>query len=162
MDTEFERVREPLQVICSFVAGAPGHASLQYRIENTSGMILHIFNSPRMPYILLQADGSLLVLHGVHAPDPNLDYYAIEIPITQPIQPGEMVEHQVSLVPLYLKNHYEEQRLPTELHGTVTVHCHVGWGETPILASERHKLSIHMLLVWQHIAKAEAIEVRLP
>jgi hypothetical protein len=162
MDTAFDQDTQPLQVTCTGVAQAEGDALLQYRIENTSGMTLHIFNSPRMPYILLQEDGSLLVLQGVHAPDPDLDYCMIEIPITRPIQAGEVATQQVNLVPLYLKNHYEEERLPTEFHGTVTVYCHVGWGETPILASERHKLSINSLLAWQHIAKAAAIEVRLP
>ena len=73
-----------------------------------------------------------------------------------------MVSYEVSLIPLYLKDHYQAQRKPTELHGSLTVHCQVGWGETPILASERQKMSINTLLNWQHIIEAEAIEVNLP
>ena len=162
MATEFNPMTDSLQVSCSCIAEAPGAISIRYRIENSSMMTLYTFDSPRMPYILLQADGSLLVLHGVNPPDPDLDYYMIEIPITRPIQPGEAVDRQVSLTPLYLSDHYETQRTPTELHGAVKVHCHVGWGETPILASERHTLSITMVLAWQHIAQAEAIQIDLP
>ncbi len=153
---------EHLQVKCSFVADALGAALLRYRIKNTAVVTLHLFDSPRMPYLLLQADGSLLVLHGVNPPDPEREYFLIEIPITQPILPGEVIEHHVSLAPLVLKDHYKTQRTPPELHGRVKVHCQVGWGETPILASERHKISISMLLAWQHLVEAKVIQVDLP
>ena len=161
MATESKQA-EPLQVTCSFMAETPGTALVRYRIENTSTATLHLFDSSRMPYLLLQADGSLLVLHGVNPPDPDLEYYLIEIPITRPIRPGEVVEHQVSLNPLILKDHYETQRSPTELHGVVKVHCQVGWGEKPVLASERHRWSISMLMAWQHLAQAGVIEIKLP
>jgi hypothetical protein len=162
MTTELNPIAEPLKVICLITAETPGHTSLYYQIKNVSTALVHVFDSPRMPYIFIQEDGSLLVLHGVHPPDPDLDYYGIEIPITRPLPPGEVMECKVSLTPLYLKNHYEEEREPADLHGQVIVHCNVGWGERPILISERHTLSIEMLLAWQHIAHAEAVRVYLP
>lgn len=153
---------QPIQVVCSSILNEEGQPSVRYQIENISDSTIHIFDSPRMPYLLQQEDGSLIVLHGVNPPDPDIDYYGIEIPITQPVEPGEVVSYEVSLQPLYLKDHYETQREPTELHGSVTVHCQVGWGGTPILASERHKKSINFLLDWQNITEAEPTEVNLP
>lgn len=153
---------EPIQVVCSSIINDEGQPSVRYQIKNVSNSTIHIFDSQRMPYLLLQEDETLVVLHGVNSPDPNIDYYAIEIPITKPVEPGEVVNHEVSLMPLYLKDHYETQRNPTELHGSVTVRCQVGWGETPILASERHTKSINSLLEWQHITEAEPIEIKLP
>ena len=153
---------EPIQVICSSITNDAGQPSVRYQIENISDSTIYIFDSPRMPYVLLQEDGWLVVLHGVNPPDPEIDYYGIEIPTTKPVEPGEIVSYEVNFVPLYLKDHYETQRTPTELHGSVTVRCQVGWGETPILASERHKISINSLLEWQHITEGEPIEVNLP
>ncbi|MBE9129620.1 MULTISPECIES: hypothetical protein [unclassified Coleofasciculus] len=153
---------EPIQVVCSSITNDEGQRSVAYQIENVSDSTIHIFDSQRMPYLLQQDDETLVVLHGVNSPDPDKDYYAIEIPITKPVEPGEVVNYEVSLMPLYLKDHYETQRNPTELQGSVTVRCQVGWGETPILASERHTKSINSLLEWQHITEAEPIEVKLP
>ena len=152
----------PLQVSCSSIINDSGQASVRYQIKNVADSTIHIFDSPRMPYLLLQEDKSLLVLHGVNPPDPDIDYYMIEIPITRPVKPGEVVSYEVSLVPLYLRDHYQKQSKPTELHGSLTIHCQVGWGETPILESERHTKSINTLLDWQHMTKAEAIQVNLP
>jgi len=152
----------PLQVSCSSIINDSGQASVRYQIKNVADSTIHIFDSPRMPYLLLQEDKSLLVLHGVNPPDPDIDYYMIEIPITRPVKPGEVVSYEVSLVPLYLRDHYQKQSKPTELHGSLTIHCQVGWGETPILESERHTKSINTLLDWQHMTKAEPIQVNLP
>ncbi|HAG85148.1 MAG TPA: hypothetical protein DCL61_29365 [Cyanobacteria bacterium UBA12227] len=153
---------EPLQVSCSSIINSSQEPSVRYQIKNIANSTIHIFDSPKMPYRILQEDGSLLLLQGVNAPDPYRFYYGIEIPTTRSIEPGEVVSYEVSLVPLYLKDHYETQRTPTELHGSLIVRCQVGWGETPILASERHKKSINSLLEWQHITEAEPIEVTLP
>lgn len=153
---------KPLEISCSSMINDVGQPLVRYQLKNISETTIHIFDSPRMPYLLRQEDGSLLVLQGVNPPDPDIDYYAIEIPVTRPVQPGEVVIYEVSLMPLYLKDHYETQRTPTELNGFVTVRCQVGWGERPILASERHKMSINSLLEWQHITEAEPIEVTFP
>ncbi|WP_157162519.1 hypothetical protein [Cylindrospermum stagnale] len=127
-----------------------------------SNATIHVFDSQRMPYLILQDDGSLLVLHGVNPPDSEVDYYGIEIPITRSVEPGEVVSYQVKLTPLYLVDHYERHRTPTDLHGVVVVHCLLGWGETPILVSERQKKSVNFLLNWQHLVNADPIQVNLP
>ena len=63
-------------------------ASLHVRIENDSDATVHIFDSARMPYFILD-DADLLVLFGVNAPDPEVDYFMVEIPTTRPLDPGE-------------------------------------------------------------------------
>ena len=74
---------------------------------------------------------------------------------------GETIEHDVSLDPLFLRDHYETETQPTTLSGTVTVRCEVGWGETPIEASERHLYSIESVLAWQKLASAPPGQVEL-
>ena len=86
--------------------------SVRFRVTNTSSATVHVFASARMPYLLLEADGSLLVLHGVNSPDPNIDYAVIEVPTTQPLEPGQSVAGEVALHPLVLADHYEKQLEP--------------------------------------------------
>lgn len=161
--TQSVLINQPLQVFCSSAQDPNGDIILHYKIKNiTNATTVHIFDSNRMPYLILQDDGSLLVLHGVNPPDPERDYYAIEIPITRPVAPGEEVGYQVKLTPLYLSDHYGKHRTPTDLHGSIKVQCQIGWGETPILASERHKKSINFLLDWQRLVDAEPIQVNFP
>jgi hypothetical protein len=136
-----------------------GHASegtLRFHLyaENISADTLYIFDSARMPYLILEADGSLFVLHGVNAPDPDIDYPLIEIPVTQALAPGGKWEATVALVPLMLADHYAQERKATVLQGHVQLHAHVAWGRTPILPDDRHRLSIQALLDWQQWAMA--------
>lgn len=158
---------DPIQVVCTPTTHDEGEVVVQVQIKNTSDATLHIFDSARMPYVLLQKDGALLILYGANPPDPNIDYFMIEIPITKPLAPGAVIEDEVSLTPLYLGHHYGLDRhrsRPTVKHGTTTVYCEVGWGETPILShkEEKNVRNITQLLEWQHSTQAEAIQVELP
>ena len=158
---------DPIQVTCSSTTRAEGEVVVQVQIKNVSDTTLHLFDGARMPYVLLQDDESLLVLYGVNPPDPNTEYFAIEIPITKPLEPGAAIEDEVSLTPLYLGHHYGLHRMrsrPTTKHGTTIVHCEIGWGETPILPrkEEKNVRNIIQLLEWQQLTQAEAIQVELP
>ena len=82
------------------------------RIENRSDRAVHVLDGDRMPYLIAD-DGGLLVLYGVTPPDPEVDYYGVEIPTTRPLEPGAAIEHEVGLSPLYLSDHYETRREPT-------------------------------------------------
>lgn len=135
---------------------ATGPARLQVRIENDGDATVHLLDGERMPYLIRDDDG-LLVLFGVNPPDPEVDYYGIEIPTTRPLEPGETLEHDVSLDPLILGDHYETQREPTPLPRPITVRCEVGYGDTPILGSERHLYSIESVIAWQKLAAATPI-----
>lgn len=132
--------------------------SLHVRIENDSEATAHVFDSERMPYLIRDDDG-LLVLFGVNPPDPDLDYFFIEIPVTRPLEAGEAAEHEVALDPLMLGDHYSTDREPTPLERPVTVRCEVGWGTTPIVEGEQHLFSIQALLAWQQHTSAEPIEL---
>lgn len=136
-----------------------GSLRLQLDVENTASDTLHIFDSARMPYLLLQEDGSLLVLHGVHAPDPDIDYPLIEIPVTQALAPGIRWETSVALAPLILADHYQKSGTVAVLKGAVTVHFHLAWGRTPIRPADRVRTSITALLAWQNWAAAEPLTV---
>ena len=131
-------------------------ASLHVRIENDSDATVHIFDSARMPYFILD-DADLLVLFGINAPDPEVDYFMIEIPTTRPVDPGEVVEHDLALDAVTLGDHYETDRETTALEPPLTVRCEVGWGTTPIVESERHLYSIETVLAWQQLTSAEPV-----
>ena len=135
-----------------------GRARLRVRIENRSDRTVHVFDSERMPYFI-RDDAGLLVLYGVNPPDPDVDYYSVEIPITRPLEPGATIEHDVSFDPLFLRDHYETETSPTSLSGTVSVRCEVGWGETPIELAERHLYSIESVIAWQRLAAAPAVQI---
>jgi hypothetical protein len=137
-----------------------GPARIQVRIENRSERTVHVLAGERMPYLIAGADG-LLVLFGVNPPDPDVDYYGVEIPTTRPLEAGAAIEHEVALRPLYLRDHYEAEREPSPMTGTVTVRCEVGWGDTPIEPAERHLFSIESVLAWQRLAASEPVQVEL-
>lgn len=146
-----------VQVTCEPAGRA--RVRVRVRVVNGSDLEVHLFDSPRMPYLIREEDGTLLVLYGVNPPDPELDYFGIEIPLTKPLPAGESVEYEVRLSPLNLHDHYEADREATELHGTLTVRCEVGWTERPITAEERQRWSITTLLEAQHLARSEAVQV---
>ena len=156
---------DPLRVRCAPLTEGSALA-VRVVIENVSDGTLHIFDSPRMPY-LLEEDGDLEIFYGVNPPDPNVEYFAIEIPPTQALPPGEWVEDTVSLTPLRLGDHYSlprERNPVVTRHGTVTVRCEVGWGETPILPApeEQDVRNITQLIEWQQFSRAEPVQVQFP
>ncbi len=158
---------KPLRVRCMPSTGDAGEITVHVSIENVSDDTLYLFDSPRMPYLLEEEDGDLVILYGVNPPDPNLDYYMIEIPPTQALPPGEWMEDEIRLTPLRLGDHYSlprERNSPVSRHGAVTVRCEVGWGKTPILPApeEQDVHNINDLLAWQELSRAEPIQVKFP
>lgn len=154
------------RVRCTPSTGDDSEITVRVVIENVSEATLHIFDSWRMPYLLEEGD-DLLILYGANRPDPNMDYFAIEIPATKALPPGERVEDEVSLTPLRLGDHYglpRERNSAVTRHGAVTVHCAVGWGSTPILtpSEEEHVRNIADLLAWQQLSRAAPVEVQFP
>lgn len=157
---------KPLRVSCTPATGAAGEIMVRVVIENVSDDTLHIFDSWRMPY-LLEENGDLLILYGVNPPDPNTDYYMIEIPPTRALPPGERIELEVSLTPLRLGHYYSlprERNSAVTRHGTVTVQCAVGWGVTPILPApeEQQVHNINQLIAWQRLSRAAPVQVQFP
>ncbi len=143
----------PLEVDCTATVDG-----VDVRIHNRSDTTVHLLDGDRMPYVLRASD-ELVVLFGVNPPDPDLDYLGIEIPSTRPLAPGATEEHRVALRPLWLRDHYSSERSPTELHGDTTVHCEVGWGESPITDETARRMSITSLVEWQRIARSDSVRV---
>lgn len=151
----------PVALSCSIQAEG-AQRTLNFEVRNTSDAAIHVFDSDRMPYRILEADGTLLVLNGVNAPDPNVDYNFIEIPLTQELAPGASLAGQVELTPLLLADHYEKQRTPTEMNGSVQVKFQYAWGLTPITKLDRIQLSVTQVLEWQNLAEGSALTVDFP
>jgi hypothetical protein len=152
---------QPLAVTLSASGSGTDALTVHWTIENTGDSTLHILKNARMPYVL-PMDSSLLLLHGVHPPDPDKDYNIIEIPTTVPLASKGRLEGRVVLVPLRFHDHYGEEQPGEEWHGEVTVRFQVGWGKTPISDGERHRYNIQSMLDWQNLAGSEAVVVSLP
>ncbi|MBN1919827.1 MAG: hypothetical protein JW892_01170 [Anaerolineae bacterium] len=157
---------DPLRVSCAPAIGDGDALVVSVIIENVSDDTLYLFDISRMPY-LLEEGSDLLILYGVNPPDPNVDYFFIEIPTTKALPPGARVEGEIGLTPLRLGDHYSlprERNSVVMRHGAVTVQCAVGWGYTPILSphEEQSVQNITQLLEWQHLSQAEAIQVQFP
>ncbi|MGB3716166.1 MAG: hypothetical protein WA996_17210 [Candidatus Promineifilaceae bacterium] len=140
----------------------PDRPSLSVDFFNGLPEVIHLFDSPRLPYFILREDGSLLILFGVNPPDPDIDYSMIEIPLTRPLPPGESVAWQVDLVDFHLKDHYQAAWEPAELHGPTPVAVQVGWGLTAIEPEDRSRTNINTLLEWQNLAECTAGEFVFP
>jgi len=129
--------------------------------KNVSGQPVHVFDSPRMPY-LLDDGGTLIVLHGVSPPPEDRELNAIETPTTRVLAPGDALVFEIPLVPLRLHNHYGDEPSQPPRHGAATVVCRVGYGTTPIDAAARAHTSITALLAWQQLASSRPAAVQLP
>lgn len=135
-------------------------ATVRCTARNVSGRELHVLDWRRLPY-LLDEGGGLVVLHGVHPPPADRDLNIIEIPTTRPLAAGEALTFEAKLSPLVLHGHYGEEPSPPR-HGPVEVRCQVGHGATPILEAARHQISINTLLEWQHLETSPTVIVKLP
>jgi hypothetical protein len=127
--------------------------------KNISGQPVHVFDSPRMPY-LIDDHGTLVVLHGVSPPGDRV-LGAIEIPMTRALPPGDTLAFDVPVAPLHLRSHYGDEPDPA-LHGATPVVCRVAHGATPIDAAARAHTAITALLAWQQFEASPTLVVRLP
>ena len=137
---------------------APGHVSLRLELTNRSTDVVHVLASPRLPYVLFEG-GRALVLYGVNDPDPDLDYYGIEIPLTRPLAPGESLAVDTLIVPLIPRHHYEAKQAPVALPAALEVQCKAAYGTTPIDEARRPSMQIQALLAWQHWVTAPVFRV---
>jgi hypothetical protein len=129
--------------------------------KNVSGQPLHVFDSPRMPY-LIDEHGGLVVLHGVSPPPEDRELNAIEIPLTRVLAPGEALSFDVPLVPLWLRGHYGDEPPGPARHGAATIVCRIAHGATPIDAAVRARTTIGALLAWQQIASSRPVAIQFP
>ncbi len=163
MSTATVLEQAPFRFTASLVSPKPGEIRLHARIENTSKTTVHLFDDEEMPYRLLrEEDGALLVLHGVNPPDPMRSYYAIKIPITRPLAPGQALSLDVPIVPITLRDHYQADPEPEQPKTPFVVHFQVGWGAKPILASETHRVAIDYVLEWQTLVTGPTLRWPAP
>lgn len=101
-----------------------------------------------------------MVLYGVNDPDPDLDYYGIEIPLSRPLAPDEHLVAETTIVPLVPRHHYEAKQAPVALPAELEVICKLAYGDTPIDEARRRAMSINGLLAWQHWVTAPPLHVK--
>jgi hypothetical protein len=140
-----------------------GTAALAARcvVRNVSGRALHVFDSPRMPY-LLDEHGTLVALHGVSPPPEDRELNVIEIPTTRALPAGETFAFDVPLVPLRLRGHYGDEPAGPARHGAASFVCRVAHGATPIDAAARARTSIQAVLAWQQLESSRPVVVQFP
>ncbi|HEX8109493.1 MAG TPA: hypothetical protein VF516_17300 [Kofleriaceae bacterium] len=138
--------------------GTPGLVA-HCAAKNISSQPVHVFDSARMPYLIVD-QGTLVVLHGVSPPGDRL-LGAIEIPLTRVLPPGETLAFDVPLAPLHLRSHYGDEPDPG-LHGATPIVCRVAHGATPIDAAARAHTTITALLAWQQFDASPTLVVKLP
>jgi hypothetical protein len=149
---------DKLSLSCTPTA-ADGGVTLRLELVNRSSEVIHVLASPRLPYLLFE-DGRAVVLYGVNDPDPDLDYYGIEIPLSRPLAPGEQLVATTRLVPLVPHHHYEAKPSPVALPGELEVICKAAYGVTPIGDAQRAAMQIKTLLAWQHWVTAPTLHVK--
>jgi hypothetical protein len=148
---------DKLSLSCTPTA-AHGGVTLRLELVNRSSEVIHVLASPRLPYVLFE-DGRAVVLYGVNDPDPDLDYYGIEIPLTRPLPPAEHLVVETTLVPLVPHHHYEAKQTPVVLPRELEVICKAAYGDTPIDEARRAATQIKTLLAWQHWVSAPPLRV---
>lgn len=136
-----------------------GVVTLRLEAINRSPDVVHVFASTRLPYVLFDG-GRATVLYGVNDPDPDLDYYGIEIPLTRPLAPGEHLVAGATIVPLVPRHHYEAKPAPVALPADLEVTCKLAYGDTPIDEDHRARMTINALLAWQHWVTAPTLHVK--
>ncbi|HSK02588.1 MAG TPA: hypothetical protein VK932_15150 [Kofleriaceae bacterium] len=110
---------DPISLSCSTTT-ADGVVTLHLEAVNRSAATVHVLASERLPYVLFE-DGRAGVLYGVNDPDPDLDYYGIEIPLTRPLAPGDRLAAAATIVPLVPRHHYEAKQAPVALPAEIVV-----------------------------------------
>lgn len=153
---------QPVHVTLSVQDPGTEALTVQWTIENRGDDTVHVLSSERMPYLLPGPDSMLYLLQGVNPPDPMKDYHMIEIPTTVALKPGSSINGTRALLPLRFRDHYGDLDADTSISGEVGLRFQVGWGKTPILASERHKININIVLSWQTLAESETVHITLP
>ena len=132
-------------------AGIDG-ASCWIEATNVGPTTVHVFDSDQMPYLLQDRD-ALVVLYGMHEPPANLDYWGIEIPLTKPLAPGEVVRGAVSLDPLWVHSHYGAGDPFVGLAHPTRIRTVVGWGNLPLDDVALASTNVHLVCrEWQRLA----------
>lgn len=151
-------MNDPISLSCTTTT-AEGVVTLHLDAVNRSPAPVHVLASERLPYVLFE-NGRAVVLYGVNDPDPDLDYYGIEIPLTRPLAPGEHLVAAATIVPLVPRHHYEAKQAPVALPAELEILCKLAYSETPIDEARRDAMAIHVLLAWQRWVTAPPLRVK--
>jgi hypothetical protein len=144
---------DPISLSCS-TSTTGDTVTLHLEAINRSDRVVHVLTSKRLPYVLFEG-GRAMVLCGVNDPDPDIDYYGIEIPPSRPLAPGERLTADAAIVPLVPHHHYGGQEAPVALPAELEVVCKLAYGDAPLEAQV-----INGLLAWQHWVTAAPLRVK--
>lgn len=155
----------PLDISCSLVQKAADAVFISVEATNNSEQTLHMIASvssnKKQPYVMMN-EGALEVIFGINEPDPDIDYFGVEIPFTRPLGPGEVYKEEVQIIPLTQREHFGYDQEVTPLRGDVRVVCRFAVLRAPIEASQRHTLSLQQVLDQHEWAKPIELTVTVP
>lgn len=150
---------DKISLSCTTTTGGNGIVTLRLEAINHSPAQVHLLESKRLPYVLFE-DGRAVVLYGVNDPDPDMDYYGIDIPLSRPFAPDEHLVATTTIVPLVPHHHYEAKHTPVTLPAEFEVVCKLAYGDTPIDEARRRGMAINAILAWQHWITAPPLRVK--
>lgn len=148
-----------LELTCSVETTAVPVARCSAR--NVSSETVHVFDSKRLPYLLLEDDGGLVLLYGVHPAPPLKNFNMVEIPTTRPLLPGDSLVFEAALEPLVLANHFEVLPTPAGIDGEHRLVGRVGWLPAPVTRDMVHRVALPWLLGQQRTVDAAPVTVAL-
>jgi len=135
---------------------------VHYEIRNVSAESIHIVDNHRVPYQIARDLNTLVILHGINRPEPTV-LYEMEVPLTRPLLPGEVVTGELMWPTTGMRDHYRGRVTPANLlHGTIQVRCEVGWWVKPITEADSVSKSLLELLASQHVVGYGPFDVTLP
>src|SRR6185503_20523718 len=73
------------RVRCSIDSLSPDSFRITYEIYNSLQDTIHVMGGKNLPYQLARNTNTLVILHGIHAFEPNRLPHIVEIPVTRPL-----------------------------------------------------------------------------
>lgn len=144
--------------IQSSIDYATGSPTITCTLRNEGSESVHVLSGRRMPYLLQNEDGSLQVLQGLHAGDPNINYYGVEIPGTVELKPDEKLDFSLKLEPLQLTDHYSQAPKALEITLPVKIQFRVGIVPEAIDPKTPHLYSAQYILGKQTLVEGPVVD----
>lgn len=150
----------PPEIRCAAAQGKDGQPIVRLKIRNIGAETIHILAGRGMPYELARDSNMLVILQGIHKPEPDVIYEPQGVPPTRPLAPGAGLVWDVPVGEKMLQDHYLRRPAPASLlHGMIHVRCEVGWGTIPTRPGQ---MSEDELFAWQRIEGYGPFDVVLP
>jgi len=155
---------EGLSCSVSVIERTKDATKLSVKFENRSKDIVHIFDSKRMPYISVITPSNVLASFALQEPQPNIDYYMIELPPTMEIAAGSTRKLLFDVnKPLLVSSHFSRpQPYNGRLDENMKVDAEVGVIPNSIPKKKAFDLGYNNVLRSQKIIKCKPVKITMP